>query len=172
MNVQTPVDDVRQLHFDRFSSSESLAQGVRTGAQAQLPGLSDRRHQLASLRERVLCGCVSIYREPGAAPLVHRIRATRRALHHLGGRSAIRIFPAASRATGCASTRRSTPSHASSRHHARPSAGWMPWASIITCLFPTPMLSFGLHPQVEVEVALSRAYNRWLCERVLPKSRA
>src|SRR5262249_52120137 len=36
-----------------------------------------------------------------------------------------------------------------------------------TCLFPTPMLSFGLHPQVEVEVALSRAYNKWLCERVL-----
>ena len=25
MNVQTPVDDVRELHFDRFSSSESLA---------------------------------------------------------------------------------------------------------------------------------------------------
>ncbi len=36
-----------------------------------------------------------------------------------------------------------------------------------TCLFPTPMLSFGLHPQVEVEVALSRAYNKWLCERML-----
>jgi len=36
-----------------------------------------------------------------------------------------------------------------------------------TCLFPTPMLSFGLHPQVEIEVALSRAYNKWLCERVL-----
>jgi predicted TIM-barrel fold metal-dependent hydrolase len=36
-----------------------------------------------------------------------------------------------------------------------------------TCLFPTPMLSFGLHPQVEIEVALSKGYNRWLCERVL-----
>ena len=36
-----------------------------------------------------------------------------------------------------------------------------------TCLFPTPMLSFGLHPQVEVEVALSRALQPWLCERVL-----
>src|SRR5215467_3731323 len=36
-----------------------------------------------------------------------------------------------------------------------------------TCIFPTPMLSFGLHPQVEVEVALSRAYNSWLCERML-----
>src|SRR4051794_2937323 len=34
-----------------------------------------------------------------------------------------------------------------------------------TCLFPTPMLSFGLHPQVEVEVALSRAYNSCRGER-------
>ena len=41
-----------------------------------------------------------------------------------------------------------------------------------TCLFPTPMLSFGLHPQVEVEVALSRGYNRWLCERVLAQRAA
>src|SRR5215208_468104 len=36
-----------------------------------------------------------------------------------------------------------------------------------TCLFPTPMLFLGLHPQVEVETALCKAYNRWLCERVL-----
>jgi hypothetical protein len=35
------------------------------------------------------------------------------------------------------------------------------------CLFPTPMLFLGLHPQVEVETALCRAYNRWLCERIL-----
>src|SRR3954468_17639032 len=36
-----------------------------------------------------------------------------------------------------------------------------------TCLFPTPMLFLGLHPQVEIETAMCRAYNRWLCERVL-----
>ena len=36
-----------------------------------------------------------------------------------------------------------------------------------TCLFPTPMLFLGTHPQVEIEVAMSRAYNRWLCERIL-----
>ena len=36
-----------------------------------------------------------------------------------------------------------------------------------SCLFPTPMLFLGLHPQVEVETALCRAYNRWLCERIL-----
>src|SRR5436309_3317063 len=36
-----------------------------------------------------------------------------------------------------------------------------------SCMFPTPMLFLGLHPQVEVEVAMCRAYNRWLCERIL-----
>jgi predicted TIM-barrel fold metal-dependent hydrolase len=35
------------------------------------------------------------------------------------------------------------------------------------CLFPTPMLFLGLHPQVEVETAMCQAYNRWLCERIL-----
>jgi hypothetical protein len=35
------------------------------------------------------------------------------------------------------------------------------------CLFPTPMLGLGLTPRPEVEVALSRAYNRWLVEKVL-----
>jgi predicted TIM-barrel fold metal-dependent hydrolase len=39
----------------------------------------------------------------------------------------------------------------------------------IAILFPTPMLQLGVHPQVEVEVALARAYNRWLCEKVLAK---
>ena len=45
---------------------------------------------------------------------------------------------------------------------------WMDAMGIdIAVLFPSPMLQLGLHPQVEVEVALSRAYNKWLCERVL-----
>ncbi len=35
------------------------------------------------------------------------------------------------------------------------------------CLFPTPMLFLGTHPQAEVEAELAMAYNRWLCERVL-----
>lgn len=38
------------------------------------------------------------------------------------------------------------------------------------CMFPTPMLALGMHPQAEVEVHLARAYNRWLTERVLPGS--
>ena len=45
---------------------------------------------------------------------------------------------------------------------------WMDAIGIdYACLFPTPMLFLGLHPQVEIEVAMAQAYNRWLCERVL-----
>ena len=35
------------------------------------------------------------------------------------------------------------------------------------CLFPTPMLTLGLHPQPEVEAQLSYAYNQWLTEVIL-----
>lgn len=35
-------------------------------------------------------------------------------------------------------------------------------------VFPTPMLTLGMHPQDDVEVALSRAYNKWMAERILP----
>ncbi|MEX2033799.1 MAG: amidohydrolase family protein [Xanthobacteraceae bacterium] len=45
---------------------------------------------------------------------------------------------------------------------------WMDAMGVdIAVLFPSPMLQLGLHPQVEAEVALATAYNRWLCERVL-----
>ena len=37
----------------------------------------------------------------------------------------------------------------------------------IVCLFPTPMLLLGLHPNVEIEIALAQAYNRWLTQNVL-----
>jgi predicted TIM-barrel fold metal-dependent hydrolase len=39
-----------------------------------------------------------------------------------------------------------------------------------SCLFPTGMLSIGLHPQKEMEVELCWAYNRWLTEKVLPEA--
>src|SRR6516225_76076 len=36
-------------------------------------------------------------------------------------------------------------------------------------VFPTPMLLLGMHPQDDIEVAVGRAYNRWLIERILPQ---
>jgi predicted TIM-barrel fold metal-dependent hydrolase len=48
---------------------------------------------------------------------------------------------------------------------------WMDAMSVdYSCLFPTGMLSIGLHPQSEMEVELCWAYNRWLTEKVLPES--
>lgn len=35
-------------------------------------------------------------------------------------------------------------------------------------VFPTPMLFIGMHPQVEMEVQLCNAYNRWLTQKIMP----
>ena len=48
---------------------------------------------------------------------------------------------------------------------------WMDAMSVdYSCLFPTGMLTIGLHPQKEMEVDLCWAYNRWVTEKVLPES--
>jgi predicted TIM-barrel fold metal-dependent hydrolase len=48
---------------------------------------------------------------------------------------------------------------------------WMDAMSVdYSCMFPTGMLSIGLHPQKEMETELCWAYNRWLTEKVLPES--
>jgi uncharacterized protein len=47
---------------------------------------------------------------------------------------------------------------------------WMDAMAVdIALMFPTPMLLLGSHPLADVEVQLSRAYTRWLLERVLPQ---
>ncbi|MFT4233696.1 MAG: amidohydrolase family protein [Microbacterium sp.] len=38
-------------------------------------------------------------------------------------------------------------------------------------VFPTSMLSVGLNPMDDIEIYTSRAYNRWLTERVLPEEK-
>ncbi len=48
---------------------------------------------------------------------------------------------------------------------------WMDAMSVdYSCLFPTGMLTIGLHPQKEMEVDLCWAYNRWVTEKVLPEA--
>ena len=39
-------------------------------------------------------------------------------------------------------------------------------------VFPTPMLTLGMHPQDDIEAALGAAYNKWLVERILPRGRS
>ena len=46
---------------------------------------------------------------------------------------------------------------------------WMDALSVdYSCLFPTPLLGIGMHPDVDTEIQLCFAYNRWLTETVLP----
>jgi uncharacterized protein len=45
---------------------------------------------------------------------------------------------------------------------------WMDAMGVdVICLFPTPMLSLGMIPRADAEVQLARAYNRWLCDKVI-----
>jgi predicted TIM-barrel fold metal-dependent hydrolase len=61
-----------------------------------------------------------------------------------------------------------------SEHEHREVAQTLRWMDALSvdyaCLFPTPMLFLGLHPQPEVETALARAYNRWITEVLLPSN--
>ena len=36
-------------------------------------------------------------------------------------------------------------------------------------VFPTPMLVLGMHPQIEMEVVIGNAFNKWLTEEILPQ---
>ena len=40
----------------------------------------------------------------------------------------------------------------------------------VAVLLPTPMMLMGMHPQIEFEVQIALAYNRWLVNEVLPGS--
>jgi uncharacterized protein len=46
---------------------------------------------------------------------------------------------------------------------------WMDAMGVdMAMLFPTPMLNLSMHPDLEMQSALARAYNRFLVERILP----
>ena len=38
-----------------------------------------------------------------------------------------------------------------------------------TVVFPTPMLTLGMHPLAEAEVQLGDAFNRWLIDKIIPQ---
>jgi uncharacterized protein len=45
---------------------------------------------------------------------------------------------------------------------------WMDAMGVdVACMFPTPMLNIVTCPRIEVEAALARAYNRWLCDTII-----
>jgi predicted TIM-barrel fold metal-dependent hydrolase len=45
---------------------------------------------------------------------------------------------------------------------------WMDSMGVdMAIMFPTPMLNLSNCPRIQVEVAMAKAYNRWLCDKIL-----
>jgi predicted TIM-barrel fold metal-dependent hydrolase len=167
MNIQTPpgANEVRELRFDQFSSSESLTNAARQALQRKYQDFLivdvDAHHYESESYAEVFKYIDS--------PVIRRaaLESTGR-----GGRSSLLNSQVGYQDIGGRITR-----HWLRKYEKTPEGShrdivttkrWMDAMGVdYACLFPTPMLFLGTHPQVEVETALARAYNSWLCERIL-----
>ena len=170
MNIQTPVNEVRNLRFDEFSSLESLAKATEQARKRNYQDFLivdvDSHHY-----ESESYGQIFKYIE---SPVLRRqaIESSAR-----GGRSSMLGGSVGYQDIGGRITRHWLRKHEkvedTSKHRdITTTLRWMDAMGVdYACLFPTPMLFLGTHPQVEVEVAMARAYNRWLCEQILAKEK-
>ncbi|AMN44280.1 amidohydrolase family protein [Rhodoplanes sp. Z2-YC6860] len=170
MNIQTPVNEVRNLRFDQFSSLESLAKATEQARKRNYQDFVivdvDSHHY-----ESESYGQIFKYIE---SPVLRRqaIESSAR-----GGRSSMLGGTVGYQDIGGRITRHWLRKHEkvedTTKHRdITTTLRWMDAMGVdYACLFPTPMLFLGTHPQVEIEVAMSRAYNRWLCEEILAKEK-
>jgi uncharacterized protein len=163
--MDVPRDDVRKLSFEEFSTTQFLDHAIlqarqRNYADFLIVDVDSHHYESESLAE------VATYIE---SPVI------RAAMQHQGaraGRSAMLNSMVGYQDTGGRVTRH----WLRAREKTPPGVHrdiiltkrWMDAMGVdYTCLFPTPMLFLGLHPQPEIEAAMCQAYNRWLCERIL-----
>ncbi len=170
MNIQTPVNEVRNLRFDQFSSMESLAKATEQARKRNyqdflIVDVDSHHYESESYSE------VFKYIE---SPVLRRqaIESSAR-----GGRSSMLGGTVGYQDIGGRITRHwlrklEKVEDTSKHRDITTTLRWMDAMGVdYACLFPTPMLFLGTHPQVEIEVAMSRAYNRWLCERILAQEK-
>ncbi len=166
MNIQTPVNEVRELRFDQFSSSESL---VKASEQAH------KRKYQDFLIVDVDCHHYETESHGEVFKYIENPVLRRQAIESAsrGGRSSMLGGSVGYQDIGGRITRHwlrgKEKVDDSSRHRdIAKSLRWMDAMGVdYACLFPTQMLFLGAHPQAEVEVMMARAYNRWLCEHIL-----
>jgi predicted TIM-barrel fold metal-dependent hydrolase len=159
-------NDVRRLSFEEFSATQHLAHATqqahaRNYQDFLIVDVDSHHYENESYKE------VFSYIEN---PVIRRaaVESAKR-----GGRSSMLSSQVGYQDIGGRITRHELRRHQKvtpDRHRdITMTLEWMDAMGVdYTCLFPTPMLSLGLHPQVDVEIGLSKAYNRWLTERVLP----
>ena len=165
MNANTPVNNVREVRFDEFSSSGSL---IKASEQAHKRNYKDflivdvDSHHY----ESESYGEIFKYIEN---PVIRR-QALESASR--GGRSSMLGGSVGYQDIGGRITRHWLRKHEKTEgpehRDVTTTLRWMDAMGVdYACLFPTPMLFLGTHPQVEIEVAMARAYNRWLCDTIL-----
>ncbi len=165
MNVHAPVNEPRDVRFDQYHSSDALRNAAIQARKRKyqdflIVDVDAHHYESESYAE------VFKYIE---SPVIRRqaIESASR-----GGRSSMLGGSVGYQDIGGRITRHWLRKHEKADHqHHRDIATTLRWMDAMgvdySCLFPTPMLFLGTHPQVEIEVAMSRAYNRWLCERIL-----
>jgi uncharacterized protein len=165
--MDMPRNDVRTPRFDQYSTAKYLEHAAEQARRRNyndflIVDVDAHHYENESYKE------VFSYIE---SPVIRRaaLESTKR-----GGRSSMMANQVGYQDIGGRITR-----HELRRYEETPpgthrdiamTKAWMDAMGVdYACLFPTPMLFLGLHPQVEIEVAMAQAYNRWLCERILAK---
>ncbi len=165
MNAKTPNNNVREVRFDEFSSSGSLSKASEQAHQRNYKDFLivdvDSHHY-----ESESYGEIFKYIEN---PVIRR-QALESASR--GGRSSMLGGSVGYQDIGGRITRHWLRKHEKTEgpqhRDVTTTLRWMDAMGVdYACLFPTPMLFLGTHPQVEIEVAMARAYNRWLCDTIL-----
>ena len=163
--MDMPVNEVRELRWDEYDSHQHLKNASKQA--------HDRKYNEflivdvdAHHYENEHYGEVFQYIE---SPVIRRnaLEGIKR-----GGRSSMMNSEVGYQDTGGRMTRHWLRKHEKVPADKHRDVGitnkWMDAMGVdYSCLFPTPMLFLGTHPQVEVEVQLVNAYNRWLVERIL-----
>jgi predicted TIM-barrel fold metal-dependent hydrolase len=165
MNANSPINNVREVRFDEFSSSDSLIKAAEQAHQRNYKDFLivdvDSHHY-----ESESYGEIFKYIEN---PVIRR-QALESASR--GGRSSMLGGSVGYQDIGGRITRHWLRKHEKTEgpehRDITTTLRWMNAMGVdYACLFPTPMLFLGTHPQVEIEVAMARAYNRWLCDTIL-----
>ena len=165
MNAKTPTNTVREVRFDEFSSSDSLINAAEQAHQRNYKDFLivdvDSHHY-----ESESYGEIFKFIEN---PVIRR-QALESASR--GGRSSMLGGSVGYQDIGGRITRHWLRKHEKTEgpqhRDVTTTLRWMNAMGVdYACLFPTPMLFLGTHPQVEIEVAMARAYNRWLCDTIL-----
>ena len=165
MNANTPINNVREVRFDEFSSSGSLSKASEQAHKRNYKDFLivdvDSHHY-----ESESYGEIFKYIEN---PVIRR-QALESASR--GGRSSMLGGSVGYQDIGGRITRHWLRKHEKTEgpehRDVTTTLRWMDAMGVdYACLFPTPMLFLGTHPQVEIEVAMARAYNRWLCDTIL-----